>query len=107
MCNKMQIAKWLRKNFASPDDLKSFCDFFELHLGQIRGGKLLPESYIVYDKLASKKYIALFDYLYGLPEISIVERFGRETHKSMMAPHCYVMYQYGHDEKVRRKLFMT
>ncbi len=106
MKTKIAITKWIKSNFNNEKDFKNFLEYDYLDSFVQDGKKLLPKYQDEYDKLKIQ-WEALHSSIKELPEIEMVERFGKETHKTMRTPLNYISGFYYSDAKRRNKLFAT
>lgn len=101
---KIAITQWIKKNFKSQQDFEEFLEYDYLNGFVQDGRKLLPQYQAEYDIL-KPKWQTLHNTINNLPEIEIWERFGRETHKTMITPLNYMSSFYYSDCTKREKLF--
>jgi len=101
---KIAITKWIKSNFKDQHEFYSFLDYDYLNSFVQDGRKLFPKYEEKYNKLKIQ-WEELHNSIKNLPEIQIVERFGRETHKTMRTPLNYMSGFYYSDAGRRNKLF--
>ena len=101
---KIAITKWIESNFKNEHDFYNFLEYDYLNMIVQNGRKLLSQYQEQYNSL-KLKWEELHNSINDLPEIQIVERYGRETHKTMRTPLNYMNWFYYSDEKRRNKLF--
>jgi hypothetical protein len=101
---KIAITKWIKNNFPNEKDFKDFLEYDCINGFVEDGKKLLPKYQDQYNILKTK-WETLHNTIKDLPEIEIVECFGREVHKTMRTPLNYMSDFYFTDVKRRLKLF--
>ena len=106
MKTKIAITKWIKNTFKNAKEFESFLDYDYLNLFVRDGRKLLPKYQEQYNEL-KLKWEALHNTIKDLPEVEIVECFGREVHKTMRTPLNYMSGFYYSDEQRRDRLFKT
>jgi len=95
---KITITKWIESNFKNEHDFYSFLEYDYLNMFVQDGKKLIPQYQEQYNNL-KLKWEELHNSINYLPEIQIVERYGKETHKTMRTPLNYMNWFYYSDEK--------
>jgi hypothetical protein len=103
---KITITQWIKSNFKNEQDFNNFLEYDLLNRFIQNGRKLIPQYQEKYNIL-KLQWEALHNTINNLPEIEIVERFGRETHKTMRTPLNYMSYFYNSDVERREKLFVA
>jgi len=101
---KIAITKWIKHNFINVQDFEGFLEYDCLNSFVQDGKKLLPKYEEEYQKLKAL-WETLHNSINTLPEIEIVECFGKEFHKTMRTPLNYMSGFYYSDTKRRHKLF--
>ena len=101
---KIAITKWIKSNFKNEHDFYNFLEYNYLNLFIEEGRKLFPQYQEEYNKLKIQ-WEQLHSSIKDLPEIQIVERFGRETHITMRTPLNYMSGFYYSDAERRSKVF--
>ena len=101
---KIAITKWIESNFKNEHDFYNFLEYDYLNMFVQNGRKLLSQYQEQYNSL-KLKWEELHNSINDLPEIQIVERYGRETHKTMRTPLNYMSGFYYSDAERRNKLF--
>ena len=101
---KIAITKWAKNNFKNANEFEGFLEYDYLNSFVQDGKKLLPKYDEEYQTL-KPLWETLHNTINTLPEVEIVERFGRETHKTMRTPLNYLSSFYYADAERRIKLF--
>jgi len=101
---KIAISQWIKGNFKNTKEFEDFLEYDYLNSFVQDGKKLLPQYQEQYNNL-KLQWETLHNTIKNLPEIDIVERFGRETHKTMRTPLNYMSGYYHCDVQRRNKLF--
>lgn len=106
MKTKIGITKWIKQTFKNEQDFNEFLQFADTFT-LVQCGMRLNSNYVEWYENNKTKYQTILDSIKDLPELEIVERFGKETHYTMRTPLNYMSYFYGTDQKRRIKLFKT
>lgn len=98
---KIDIIKWIKNNFKNEQDFENFLEYDYLNQFVESGKNLLPQYQEKYNNL-KLQWEKLHSTIKNMPEIEIVECFGKEVHKTMRTPLNYMNYYYYFDAQKKK-----